>query len=248
MRRTYPRGSALLGAALLVSGLSIPLIQPLGSSARALFDSKPLQQKRFAVLAQPVGASDWKLLVLEQIKPRPLCWTPRPDGLMEPTLNSFNFSGICSRYLDSNGYSLRTGDRDLSSRFRLRLVQNDNTLQLQVIDPTQAAPILVGRAPIPGRDRNGFVRIKLDRGWTLERRVYQGRTLSHVYFAHPEPVNSLLAKAGRSGETGFSRLGAPRAPVKPAPMAARIASQRNRTPDRRGGNGPIRLDVIPYRP
>ena len=101
MRRTYPRGSALLGAALLVSGLSIPLIQPLGSSARALFDSKPLQQKRFAVLAQPVGASDWKLLVLEQIKPRPLCWTPRPDGLMEPTLNSFNFSGICSRYLDS---------------------------------------------------------------------------------------------------------------------------------------------------
>ena len=248
MRRPDPRRSALFSSALLLTGLGLPLIQPLGSSARAVFDSKPLQQNRFAVLAQPVGQSDWKLLVLEQIKARPLCWTPRPDGLMEPTLNTFNFSGICSRYLDSNGYSLRAGGRDLNSRFRLRLVQNGQSLALQAMDPMQSAPIVIGTAPIPGRDRNGFVRIGLDRDWRLERRVYQGRTLSHIYFAHPEPVNSLLAKAGRSGEAGFSRLGAPRAPGQPTATRAQIASQNNRKRWRGKKGGPIRLDVIPYRP
>ena len=47
--------------------------------------------------------------MLEQIKAQPRCWKARQDGLVEPRLNRFNFSGICKRYLDSNGYSLRSG-------------------------------------------------------------------------------------------------------------------------------------------
>ncbi len=97
-------------------------------SARGLFDSKALQQNRFALLAQPVGQSKWKLLVLEQIKQRPRCWTPRADGQLDPTLNTFNFGGICSSYLDSNSYSLRSGGEDLGSRFRLSLRQRENSL------------------------------------------------------------------------------------------------------------------------
>ena len=97
------------------------------------------------------------------------------------------------------------------------------------------------------RDKNAFVQLTLEPGWSLERRAYQGRTLSHVYFAHPEPVNSLLAKAGRGG-AGFSRLGAPRAPIKPTATRTSLISQTNRSRDRPGGSGPIRLDVIPYRP
>ena len=159
---------------------------------------------------------------------------------MDPTLNTFNFSGICSRYLDSNGYSLRSGGQDLNLRFRLRLKQRGNRLHLQAIDPDQSMPITVGTATVPRRDRNGFVKIALGSGWRLERRTYQGRTLSHVYFAHPDPINRLLAKAGNSSSGGFSRLGAPQAPGqpsrKPTATSSRVAS-----------SGPIRLDVIPYR-
>lgn len=235
MSRTYRRTSTVAAISL-----GLALVLPGGTTARALFDSKPLQQQRFAVLAQPIGQNDWKLLVLEQIKTRPLCWTPRSDGLMDPTLNTFNFSGICSRYLDSNGYSLRSGGQDLNLRFRLRLKQRGNRLHLQAIDPDQSMPITVGTATVPRRDRNGFVKIALESGWRLERRTYQGRTLSHVYFAHPDPINRLLAKADNSSSGGFSRLGAPQAPGrprrKPTATSSRVAS-----------SGPIRLDVIPYR-
>ena len=232
MRRTYFR-SLILAAVLCGTAGWLPAAQ----SARGLFDSKALQQNRFAVLAQPVGQRNWKLLVLEQIKQRPRCWTLRSDGLVDPTLNTFNFAGICSRYLDSNGYSLRSGGEDLGSRFRLSLRQSGNKLQLQALNPRQGAPIVVGRATIPKRDRNGFVQIQLDPAWRLERRVYKGRTLSHVYFAHPDPVNRLLARAEQGSDSGFSRLGAPTAPMAPR-RNQRVAS-----------NGqPIQLEVIPYRP
>lgn len=231
MGRTYLR--SLILAAVVVSAAGL---LPAAQSARGLFDSKALQQNRFAVLAQPVGQRNWKLLVLEQIKQRPRCWTPRADGLVDPTLNTFNFAGICSRYLDSNGYSLRSGGEDLGSRFRLSLRQRGNSLQLQALNPRQGAPIVVGRATVPRRDRNGFVQIQLDPAWRLERRVYKGRTLSHVYFAHPDPVNRLLAQAERGSDSGFSRLGAPTAPTAPS-INQRIASGE-----------PIRLEVIPYRP
>ena len=229
MPRTYlwaPLGIGLVMAALMPSGMA---------EARSLFDSKPLGQERFAVLGRPVGRNNWKLLVLEQIKQRPLCWTPRPDGLIDPTLNTFNFAGICSRYLDSNGYSLRSGGQDLANRFRLRLVPVGRTLRLEAMDPGQAAPLKIGEAKIPARDRNGFVKISLDPGWQLERRVYKGRTLNHLYFANAAPVNQLLAQAGATSRSaGFARIGRPRAPQQP-PAAA-------------GGKGPIRLQVIPYRP
>ena len=231
MGRTYLRSLILAAVVVSTAGLL-----PAAQSARGLFDSKALQQNRFAVLAQPVGQRNWKLLVLEQIKQRPRCWTPRADGLVDPTLNTFNFAGICSRYLDSNGYSLRSGGEDLGSRFRLSLRQRGNSLQLQALNPRQGAPIVVGRATVPRRDRNGFVQIQLDPAWRLERRVYKGRTLSHVYFAHPDPVNRLLAQAERGSDSGFSRLGAPTAPTAPS-INQRIASGE-----------PIRLEVIPYRP
>ena len=238
MGRTYLRKLTLAAAAGGGVAAAAALLIPSAQSARGLFDSKPLQQQRFAVLAQPVGQSDWKLLVLEQIQQRPLCWTPRPDGLIDPTLNTFNFAGICSRHLDSNGYSLRSGGEDLGTRFRLSLQQKGTTLHLQALNSRQRLPIVIGKASVPQRDRNGFVRMQLEPGWRLERRVYKGRTLSHVYFAHPDPMNQLLARLEDAPNDRFARLGAPKAPTPPQ----RAGIQRVASGD------PIRLEVIPFRP
>lgn len=70
MRRTYLRLLLLTGTALMLGATSAAL--PVW--ARSLFDSEPLQQDQFAILARAVGQDRWKLLVLEQIKARPLCW------------------------------------------------------------------------------------------------------------------------------------------------------------------------------
>ena len=241
MSRTYLRAAGLSAVGLLAAGLSQE------SAAQSLFDSAAVPEKHFAVLAQPIGRAQWKLLVLEQIKAQPRCWKARQNGLVEPSLNRFNFSGICKRYLDSNGYSLRSGGQDLRTRFRFRLKQSGTSLKLEALDPQQRAPLLVGQAALPARrDPNGFVALSLEPGWALERRVYQGRPLNHLYFAHQEPVNRLLAMASSRGHrSGFSRLGAPMAPITPPPLPAAPASRRRNT--RLASSAPIRLQVIPYR-
>ena len=224
MQRTY----------LALLGLTAAAAAPTAWAA-SVFSSQPLDQARFAVLAQPVGRSDWKLLVLEQIKPEPLCWEKRSDGLVDPSLNRFDFSGICSRYLDSNGYSLRVGDEDLASRYRLRLEQQGNSVALLAMTPSQPTELLVGRGSLRQRDRNAFVAIDLEPGWSLERRAYGSQTLSHVYFANGTPLSQLIAKANRSGaDRTPATAAAPMKPLKPLPPQP--------------GSGPIALQVIPYKP
>jgi hypothetical protein len=205
--------------------------------AASVFTSQPLDQSRFAVLAQPVGKSDWKLLVLEQIKPEPLCWEKRSDGLIDPALNRFDFSGICSRYIDSNGYSLRVGDEDLASRYRLRLEQQGNAVTLLAMTPSQPTELLVGRGTLSQRDREAFVAIELEPGWSLERRAYGRQTLSHVYFANGTSLSQLIAKASR-GSSGAST---------PAAAAPANVSKLKPLPPQ-PGSGPIALQVIPFKP
>ena len=194
MQRTYLALTGLaLGGLGLATAISSPLVQAAG-----LFESRPVDAERFAVLAKPVGDSDWNLLVLEQVQPQPLCWQNRSDGLVDPALNRFDFTGICSRYLDSNGYSLRVAEQDLASRYRLRVQQLGNQLQLQAFSPDDPTVLVVGRASLPRRDRDGFVALRLEEGWQLQRRAYGGQTLSHLYFSNGNPLGELLARAGGS--------------------------------------------------
>ena len=234
MGRTYFRKAALTGAAVGLAAIA----GSLPGLARALFDSRPLQEDRFAILAQAVGRDRWKLLVLEQIKARPLCWEERQDGLMNPSLNNFDFTGICSRYLDSNGYSLRTSGTDADKRYRLRLNQSRNGLTLQAMDSLGGGGITVARARNVRRDKNAFVKLTLEPGWSLERRSYKGRTLSHVYFANAKPMNTLMAtsKANTDDRSLIFTASLPKPPSQP------IGRRRN------GQRGPIRLTVIPFRP
>jgi hypothetical protein len=225
MQRTY----------LPLLALSAAIAAP--AWAASVFTSQPLDQSRFAVLAQPVGKSDWKLLVLEQIKPEPLCWEKRSDGLIDPALTRFDFSGICSRYIDSNGYSLRVGDEDLASRYRLRLEQQGNAVTLLAMTPSQPTELLVGRGTLSQRDREAFVAIELEPGWSLERRAYGSQTLSHVYFANGTSLSQLIAKASR-GSSGAST---------PAAAAPANVSKLKPLPPQ-PGSGPIALQVIPFKP
>ena len=238
MQRTYSRWAAVLLAGCGAGAVGLPAAAP----ALSLFDSRPLDGSRFAVLAKPVGRSDWTLLVLEQIQPQPLCWEQRQDGLIDPALNRFDFTGICSRYLDSNGYSLRVGENDLGTRYRLRLEQRGNTLALLAITPSDATALLVGEGRVPLRDRDGFVAIQLVPGWQLERRVYGQQTLSHVYFANKAPLAQLLARAG--GGSAPRGLDLSRTPQTPQPLQppAGLGGSGLRPP------GPVALQVIPFRP
>jgi hypothetical protein len=246
MKRPY----LALATLALVAGLTpTPALLPR-VWGEALFSSAPVEPSSFAVLARPVADDDWTLVVLEQLRARPFCWTPRPDGLIDPTLNRFNFTGICGRFIDSNGFSLRVQDNDLSHTYRLRLDQKGNEVQLLASSPSQAAELLVGRGTVPRRDRDLFVALKLEPGWSIRRRVFGGRSLSHIYFSNAEPLDSLIAAA--SGRTSAPLVQAPpplanrqrfRSPMAPA-------ATPTETPAESAGSAPgpgvITLQVIPY--
>jgi hypothetical protein len=228
MKRTY----LALAGLTLAAAAGPALLPPLGRAA-GLFSAQPVDSSRFAVLAKPVGSGEWNLLVLEQLRPSPACWQSRSDGLVDPSLNRFNYTGICARYLDSNGYSLRAGDQDLGARQRLRLQPVGSTLQLQALDPEQGTVLVVGRAQVPRRDRDGFVAIQLDPGWELQRRSYGRQQLNHLYFANATPIGELLAR-----NAGPPSLMAPPPPGAPPAVQARLLER----PSARGGRVSSRLD------
>jgi hypothetical protein len=269
MARTYPlpapagtprdsrwwQRSAVLAAAG-GSLLALPLAAGLRAWSGDLFSAQAVDASRFAVLARPIGRDDWNLLVLEQLAAQPRCWLERPDGLIDPSLNRFNFSGICSRYLDSNGYSVRLGDQDLASSFRLRLLQMGEELQLRASSVGMPNDLLVGRGRVPRRDRDGFVALQLEPDWSLQRRAFQGRALSHLYFAHRDSLSTLLAKQqppAPPGLAGAETL-APNPPERrrragdsqPAAAGSALGTLAAADPAAPPGR-PIPLPVIPFR-
>ena len=237
MQRTYLPWLGLSALAIGAAACASTNLLP-HALAGDLFTSQPVDQSRFAVLAKPVGRSDWNLLVLEQLAPMPRCWESRADGLVDPALNRFDYTGICGRYLDSNGYSLRVGQNDLGGSYRLRLQQQGSTLQLLAMNPNEASELLVARGPIPRRDRDGFVALALEPGWELERRLYGQQALSHLYFANATPLARLLASSAPAAGSASS-LAASLTPSPGTPPATRAG--------RNLGEGPIALQVIPFK-
>jgi hypothetical protein len=232
------RGALALPAALALLGAgSLAGYAPWGRAA-ALFGAQPVDESRFAVLARPVGVEDWTLLVLEQLRPGPLCWQTRPDGLVDPSLNRFDFNGICGRFVDSNGYSLRFGDgaatSDGSAGLRLRLVTVGDELQLQASSPELSGTLLVGRAARPTRVRDAFVAIRLEPGWELKRRSYGGALLNHVYFSNASTARDLLAQPpvtpGFGRRSSLARRSFPPLPPPPPPPPLQLATAPSPAP------------------
>lgn len=264
MKRTY---LALTGLAL--AGFSLAGAFPLLSKAGAVFGAQPVDPSRYAVLARPLGTSDWNLVVLEQPDAKPDCWETRSDGLIDPSINRVDVKGMCGRYSDSNGYSLRIGEEDLGTSYRLRVQRTDSQLQLQAISADQPGVLLIGKAELPKRARDAFVALKLEPGWELRRRQYGEELLQHIYFTSSTPLGDLLAATEEpaAAEDGAGSTGRPMSSSRPGPESDPQPRETATSPSspfsemaetsslesRRGnaiamGSGqPVPIEVIPYR-
>ncbi|NCJ06024.1 DUF3747 domain-containing protein [Synechococcales cyanobacterium C] len=156
-----------------------------GSVAKAFtFDAKEVEQKQFIAVAVPLAQGNhYNFLVLEQISATQSCWEEQPGGAVDPLLLQFDFSGICGRSTDSNGYSIRIGDEDLGVTYRFSLVRRGDHLALMG-NPVRdrSAPVLeIGRTQSLSEDHGGFLKIELNSEWRFAKRSYQGKTLGHIY-------------------------------------------------------------------
>lgn len=209
------------GAGGAVGAISTP-IQPMGSTARTLmaqtFGNVAVNEANFLVVAAPGSAAQpYKLLIVEQIKPTPTCWslangTNRPTQV-NPVWNSFDYTGVCRLQKDSNGYGIRLSGQDLESP-RFEVNEQGGELLLQFAPTTTSRDrITIGRTG--GISSTRFTKIYLEPGWSLTKRTFNGQIVgSHlVYF-----TNNLTLAQLQGGTTPPTPSPVPPTPTPPTPV------------------------------
>ncbi|MDY6936583.1 MAG: DUF3747 domain-containing protein [Cyanobacteriota bacterium] len=181
--KTSLQPSLRLGFAALVTAALSSLI-PF-NAANANFDRLEVEQENFIAVAAPVGQTlGFQLLILEQVSDSQLCWSESNNSpiLVDPLLLDFDFSGICGRSTDSNGYSIRVDDEDWGLDYALRIYREGNDLVLKGVPFSQGEEAFeIGRTYGVASD---FLKIELHPGWRFTRRSYQGRPLGHIYLTY----------------------------------------------------------------
>lgn len=184
--------SLTLSTALLATtGLSLAVL-PSVQAASSIFSEQSVNAAQFVVMAAPRNDVDYNLVVLEQKSANRDCWT-ESNGIINPLLLNFDFSGICGRATDSNGYSIRMAGEDLGLQYSLRLVDQGNYVALLAApNRRNQSTFEIGRTQSTTKD---FLNIELNPGWNLSRRVYDGKPLGHIYFSNELSLANTIAAA-----------------------------------------------------
>lgn len=170
-------------------------INALSPASATTFNQQEVEQDKFIALAVPRVAITPQLVILEQISNSRPCWTE--SGInpvtVEPLLVNFDFTGICGRSTDINGYSIRMAGQDLVMLYNLKIVkQNDELVLIGTSNTDPNAPVLeIGRTY---GISSGVSKIVLEKSWRFTKRTFNGQTLGHIYLtsdlatpiAHPE--------------------------------------------------------------
>lgn len=255
--------------AMAVLGVACLGIMAASNAAIArVFGQKEVDQNSFVAIAAPYGGgSAYQLLVLEQLTSARPCW--RESGanpvIVDPLLLEFDFTGICGRSTDSNGYSVRMAGRDFGLVYSLNVVRRENDLVLIATNlrDRDATVLEVGRTNgIPAAGQ--FAKIQLSPGWRLTKRTQDNRELGHVYLTSnnlpPEITLSAFADtqshwardyidalAARGIVSGFSEDGTfrPDDPVTRVQFAAIVNKAFATLPPKRERRGASFKDVAP---
>ncbi|HAC62723.1 MAG TPA: S-layer protein [Cyanothece sp. UBA12306] len=158
----------------------IPFNTPVKAST---FEEQALNQEGVIAIARPYGQNKYDLLIIEQIPDKQACWAESGSNpvLVEPLLLNFDFTGICRRATDSNGYSIRVDGNDLGLDYLLRLVPRGGELVL-VGTPRSGNYTEIVLGSTKGL-ASGFMKVILNPGWQFSKRAYQGKTLGHFYIS-----------------------------------------------------------------
>lgn len=170
----------------------VSAISTLIPASAASFGQKEVDQSKFIAIAAPYGTDQHQLLILEQISNKQPCWSESGSSpvVVDPLLLKFDFTGICGRSTDSNGYSIRVAGYDLNDlglTYSFDIVKRDNDYVLIGTNfrDRKAPEIELGRTNGIG---DGFLKINLNPGWRFAKRTYEGKTLGHVYVTTDQTV------------------------------------------------------------
>lgn len=222
-----------------LAGTLLTSLTPLTPQAQATsFGQMEVDQNRFVLTASPIGnGSRHQLLIIEQVQNTRPCWQVIPDSptRIDPLLLGFNFSGICDRKTDSNGYSLRIAGVDLGLNYRLSIVRRNGQMLLVGQAFRSGPELLIAKAD---GETTGFAKLELQPGWRLGRRTFQGQALGHIYLVSDQiPAGLALQGAPSTPRSVVAPTPAPTAPapvtptpIRPTPTAQPLRPLTPRTP------------------
>jgi hypothetical protein len=190
----------------LALGLAVSLGSGLGgtrASAQALFGAGEVDASRFLLVAAPIGSTGerYQLNIYEQLRSTRPCFAvgEGKPAAVNPLLSTFDFTGICGRFIDANGYSLRIGGSDLATSYRLSVVREGQDILL-VARPTKSTSMGEMVVARTGGLGSGFMKLELEPGWRLMRRQFGGRSLGHVYvYSDSLPGSTAAQPAAQAG-------------------------------------------------
>lgn len=223
---------------LALSAVPIGMSGPLAQASQ--FTETALDQTQVIAIARPYGVEiiKYDLLVLEQIPNKRQCWQEKADTLgpvlVEPLLLQFDFTGMCRRSTDSNGYSVRIDGQDYGLEYLLRIIPQSNELLLVATSRSGKAPELV-----IGSTRGlaaGFMKIQLNPGWQFTKRTYNGKPLGHFYFSTSQaalfnlPVQSAPPAPAPSSTTPAPTMSPAVTPPEPLPVPSPVSSNQPGSP------------------
>lgn len=169
--------------AALTTATALATIFTFQPSNAQNFGAKEVPQNDYVAVAAPFGEDNYQLLIIEQKSDQRACWSESGSNpiIVDPLLANFDFTGICGRATDSNGYSIRMDGQDYGLDYLLQVVRRDNELLL-VGTPrnNQGEEIVLGRTNGIADD---YLKISLEPGWNFAKRTYEDRTLGHIYLA-----------------------------------------------------------------
>jgi Protein of unknown function (DUF3747) len=172
----YQTTATLLGLSLALSA---------GQAAAATFDQKDLNPNQVVAVAVPLSQGDrYNLLILEQLSSARPCWQEKTNspGNIDPLLLQFDFTNICGRSTDSNGYSVRIAGEDKSLDYRLSIAKRGSHLVLLGLPARSTSGPALEIAHTESL-APGFLKLVLNPEWHFAKRTYQGKVLGHIYLA-----------------------------------------------------------------
>lgn len=155
----------------------------------ATFDALELEQSRFLSVGIPGGSLvPYQLWLIRENQPGANCFevTGTNPGVVEPLWRGNSNCGTSS---DSNGFSIRVDGEDLGSSYSLTVRESNGELVL-LGQPLRGQSFVIGRSG--GISPNGYTEIKLNPGWRITQRSFEGQTTGHFYYTNDATLAELL--------------------------------------------------------
>ena len=204
---------------LALSAIATTSVMAVPQAKAVSFQEKKVSQDDFAVVAVPFGYQEHRLEIIEQISGKKQCWQESGAApvQLDLLLLDFDHTDSCRRIINTNAYTLRLNGEDERVAHVVKTVPNNGELQLVAFhkDPSQPS-IVIGRT---NGMTDGAMKIILNPGWEITKRVHQGETIDHLYLSGNSGSNTYSASpnttVNQTRSTASNSTATPESPAQP---------------------------------